>query len=804
MDSIVRAILVLLAMQLHQTIAGTQSVVVQVGGKTIDIPAPAGFHEISELSPETMRLVEKAVPPDNRLLAAFVSEGDLERIMKGEVPEYRRYMMVQVFRKFEQMTISGSQFAQFADKARREQGTLSEESKAKTQRLVNQAGREILEGYDLAADIRIGEPVSLGVFVDKSDTIAYATLTKYQVATEESKQDVVLASAGCFVNVKSKILYLYIFGRYDDSKDLEWVRTTSGQWADQILRANPGATTTSSPPIVNGVVSVTEEGSIHLNWGVIVISFLLTWGIGLVPPLVIRFLLLRRPMSSRWSAAGVAFTLLILNIAIFTELGSTSKYHSALYLVMLTSYYILRRGAANWAASALQSQPVKAMARCVKCGLSVADHFLICPGCGSELAGDQKDVVRATAEPAKSMSQPDDNSHSTSPADACSTAEQLQRSDEASRPAVSSSASTTNRLIRWYWYSANIGGSGLALFLCLSSLAKEMDEFARSQGPAIPVVMTIGTAFCIGWFCAGINAASTIHRQRARRSTAFVVLLNLPLLGLGLFLAAVSIRMALTGGGFLSSAVLCCLSMLFLSTSVTNVLRNHALRKLAKAVALTSETEAEPTHSQVEDGPMEEESGLVPKRDVKPESRSTTEKGRLSWAIIGGSTVVVAGALAFAFFVWPTVYRYDTMSFSPSTRLPVRMNRLTGETEILYKTGWKEVTDGSPVPKGVALPADELRKLTGTAGIRGEYFDGDIYNGSSYSVYEITLALTVTDSTGTIVLSRLYQLPYTYEGDKPLKPLHSGSFFHSVGFTLATGQKLSWHIAEAKGQPGTE
>lgn len=80
------------------------------------------------------------------------------------------------------------------------------------------------------------------------------------------------------------------------------------------------------------------------SWGVtLLISALFTWGIGLAPPLLIRFLFLRRPIGKGW-AIGTAAIFWFINIILFTALGSTSKTHSALFLVAWASYAILRKG----------------------------------------------------------------------------------------------------------------------------------------------------------------------------------------------------------------------------------------------------------------------------------------------------------------------------------------------------------------------------------------------------------------------------------------------------------------------------
>ena len=72
----------------------------------------------------------------------------------------------------------------------------------------------------------------------------------------------------------------------------------------------------------------------------IIASIVITWGIGLAPPLLIRYAILKRQMD-KWPAIGTCNIFLFLNIIIFTALGSKSKTHGALTLVAFVSYWIL-------------------------------------------------------------------------------------------------------------------------------------------------------------------------------------------------------------------------------------------------------------------------------------------------------------------------------------------------------------------------------------------------------------------------------------------------------------------------------
>lgn len=92
----------------------------------------------------------------------------------------------------------------------------------------------------------------------------------------------------------------------------------------------------------NTFVDLLVEGETGLFIAYILLSFILTWGIGLLPPILIRFVFIRKPLSKTWAIVLVVLFLFI-NLAVFLALGSENKTHTALLLVAWISYYILRK-----------------------------------------------------------------------------------------------------------------------------------------------------------------------------------------------------------------------------------------------------------------------------------------------------------------------------------------------------------------------------------------------------------------------------------------------------------------------------
>lgn len=83
----------------------------------------------------------------------------------------------------------------------------------------------------------------------------------------------------------------------------------------------------------------------ELDAATIILSLILTWGVGLLPPVLIRYVFVKRPIA-KWPSIGICAMFWFFNFILFTALGSTSKSHGALVLVAMVSYWILGRGSA--------------------------------------------------------------------------------------------------------------------------------------------------------------------------------------------------------------------------------------------------------------------------------------------------------------------------------------------------------------------------------------------------------------------------------------------------------------------------
>ncbi len=105
----------------------------------------------------------------------------------------------------------------------------------------------------------------------------------------------------------------------------------------------------------------------------------------------------------------------------------------------------------------------------------------------------------------------------------------------------------------------------------------------------------------------------------------------------------------------------------------------------------------------------------------------------------GRIAIVCIFLLMVGVLFWPTLYRYERVSESTggvtSTSL-LRIQRLTGHTERYVGGRWVAPTlPAVPEP----LPTTEWSKVTGNARLKDGVLEGEIYNGSRWTVARVNV-----------------------------------------------------------------
>ncbi len=202
--------------------------VFDIGGHSVNIPAPAGCVRIDGKNPAYDGPIRQGIGRYNRLLALYGLQGDADRLSQGLRPEGATYQL-QVAKQAEEAICSAADFAE----ARRE---------FRTEFAKSPSYEAPVGGGSMQANMN-----GMLILDDNSNSIAFAGPVHGQIIDASgTMQQIDMSVAGAMVNAGGRVVLLYADGRANNPADLEWAKTAVLQWRNQVVAANPGPPATSS------------------------------------------------------------------------------------------------------------------------------------------------------------------------------------------------------------------------------------------------------------------------------------------------------------------------------------------------------------------------------------------------------------------------------------------------------------------------------------------------------------------------------------------------------------------------------
>jgi len=235
---------------------------VDIADETIRIPAPDGFTEIKSVSQDTFSMFEDMCPAQNRLLAVFVTQSDVGKLMLGNDADLREYMTVHSAKNLEDMTLAKYQFSELRGMLRNEYDSLFQNQEESIGQAVTQAGTALSRRLDDEVDFNINCIAHLGVDAETASSISMSQLAKYNLSMSGENIEHTVAGSTTVALVKGKVLYLNVFRTYQGQKDVDWTRSQSAKWLPAIVSANEATWPSSTGGIVPAgtpVYLVTKE-----------------------------------------------------------------------------------------------------------------------------------------------------------------------------------------------------------------------------------------------------------------------------------------------------------------------------------------------------------------------------------------------------------------------------------------------------------------------------------------------------------------------------------------------------------------
>ena len=146
--------------------------------------------------------------------------------------------------------------------------------------------------------------------------------------------------------------------------------------------------------------------------------------------------------------------------------------------------------------------------------------------------------------------------------------------------------------------------------------------------------------------------------------------------------------------------------------------------------------------------------------------------------------LIVAAVFAFALFIWPGQWRYQTIQ-----QTPMRTHRITGRSQLFFGGEWISLDEKKPSSTDTTRMLNSLEQL----GVKGRgglsdvgYFNGSLYNGTNCTITRVVYEITTRTGQDTSIRK------FSHEEYLPSRQTHDVIFQADVNDP--SRRFLSWDI----------
>lgn len=223
----------------------------EIGGKRINIPAPQGYSRVTPQMDAVHRISLQMVDPMNDLLAYYISDSEVPTAIARGIPSLERTFLLKINKQMKNVVVGTKDFSELKSVTKRQNKKIFESIRSQVPGITEKVSEGISKEFDVDFAFKISQMIPLDPHYEADNALAYSMYVNYGISTEGVEKKAIMAVTTTFVNVAGKVLFLYCYAPQDQ---IEWTRSASKTWAEEVMASN------SQPP----TGSSARRG---INWG---------------------------------------------------------------------------------------------------------------------------------------------------------------------------------------------------------------------------------------------------------------------------------------------------------------------------------------------------------------------------------------------------------------------------------------------------------------------------------------------------------------------------------------------------------
>ena len=239
--SVVGVALLVLAMTLRQAYSETvarPNAIVRIGTQSVNIPAPVGFIETSNLSKELWSEALVLGSGNARVIAHFVTQKKFAEYTAGRSVQFDNYLLVKTPKQTEAIVATQAQFDHLRASTVAMQSDLAKRVEPRLASELKRISTDLSSRQATTINVQIGEVVPVSIDRNESRLLTYTVLVQTRVNEGITSTSLTQIVSTGYCLVAGKLVMLAAYRQFHSPEDLQTARAQITSWASAVLEAN--------------------------------------------------------------------------------------------------------------------------------------------------------------------------------------------------------------------------------------------------------------------------------------------------------------------------------------------------------------------------------------------------------------------------------------------------------------------------------------------------------------------------------------------------------------------------------------
>jgi hypothetical protein len=211
----------------------------RLGDREVSIPPPGGFVEAASRSEAVRKFFTATESPALDLLAVHLPSDVMEQVARGEPRNFEFYTKVSVSKAFREKDSSREDLASIVSALRANASKLLDFNRPEMRKQFRHQDKGLTDLLKKDTKLDLSQPINLGEIDSAPDSYGMLLLMKVKFQSGSYQNEVLLVGGVSMVRVRSRLVWIYTYRKFDSEKDADVLRAFTKQWLAEILRANP-------------------------------------------------------------------------------------------------------------------------------------------------------------------------------------------------------------------------------------------------------------------------------------------------------------------------------------------------------------------------------------------------------------------------------------------------------------------------------------------------------------------------------------------------------------------------------------